>query len=299
MAHGAVNRWDELELDYADARLVASGEVATSRQRCAARTEAFELACRQIEERGSAAPLTRATLAQLGQEYVRRTQHWSRRTVSRDHPPVAAFVIGAVGLALPVVLIAAMGMGHERSSLGGHQVEHHAGWERLWPVALMSAPVALPCGWLLLRSIWAGSGAGGRARVRQVATVVGGLACMGAAVAVPVMVGRVAALADARWWPAALISLALGLVGVTLLRRWAQGAGQREMALPETLLARQCPDCAERLDGASPAIKRELVGGVDIGPRACPHCASPWPLVPPPVGVVDRGLEPGGVVPAS
>ncbi len=26
----------------------------------------------------------------------------------------------------------------------------------------------------------------------------------------------------------------------------------------------------------------EHTGGVDVGPRACPECGVPWPLVPPP-----------------
>ena len=44
---------------------------------------------------------------------------------------------------------------------------------------------------------------------------------------------------------------------------------------------RLCPDCGYDLNGVPPAFEKDERG--IIGPKICPECASPWPLVPPPV----------------
>lgn len=45
---------------------------------------------------------------------------------------------------------------------------------------------------------------------------------------------------------------------------------------------RRCPDCGYDLTGAPPAIDPTRLAGADVGPRLCPECGSPWPLLPPP-----------------
>lgn len=44
---------------------------------------------------------------------------------------------------------------------------------------------------------------------------------------------------------------------------------------------RQCPDCGQDLTGCPPAIKPAYMDSMDVGPRVCPECAAPWPLLPP------------------
>lgn len=43
-----------------------------------------------------------------------------------------------------------------------------------------------------------------------------------------------------------------------------------------------CPDCEYDLTGCPEAIEPGWVEGVSIGPRRCPECSAPWPLLPPP-----------------
>lgn len=276
MRPASISKWDKLNLAWGGPHASSRGQAhGTDVLRCAARIESFELATRQIEDRGTGSPLVRAALAQLGEEYQRRAGYWSARRVSEDHPPAVAFIIGVVGLVLPLVLIASVLLTMPaRSDLGG------AGrWERLWPVLLMSVPLAVPSGWLLVRALWKGGHWG----------VLGGL-CLSLAVALPVAVARIEVLAPLRGPLVWTIATSLAVVGAWTIWNWLQRGNKREVTLPESIRARICPDCGLRLDTAAPAIKRELMGGVDIGPRSCPRCASPWPLVPPPAGLIDREM---------
>lgn len=50
--------------------------------------------------------------------------------------------------------------------------------------------------------------------------------------------------------------------------------------LRRTLRDRCCPDCGYDLVTVKPAFEPSMLHV--IGPRACPECGSPWPLVPPP-----------------
>jgi hypothetical protein len=61
-------------------------------------------------------------------------------------------------------------------------------------------------------------------------------------------------------------------------RRWL-GFGTTA-ALQRTLRNRCCPDCGYDLVTVKPAFEPSMLHV--IGPRACPECGSPWPLVPPP-----------------
>lgn len=51
----------------------------------------------------------------------------------------------------------------------------------------------------------------------------------------------------------------------------------------EVLSRRICPDCGYRLGDLRCEINPDEVHGLWIGPRACPECGSPWPMIPPPV----------------
>lgn len=66
----------------------------------------------------------------------------------------------------------------------------------------------------------------------------------------------------------ALILLALPLHARTRARR---------ARLTRSLRDRACPDCNYNLAGAPEGLPGSLAG-----PRTCPECGAPWPLVPPP-----------------
>lgn len=44
-----------------------------------------------------------------------------------------------------------------------------------------------------------------------------------------------------------------------------------------------CPDCEYDLSGVPGAFDVKATANVPVGPRRCPECGCPWPLVPPPV----------------
>lgn len=44
---------------------------------------------------------------------------------------------------------------------------------------------------------------------------------------------------------------------------------------------RRCVDCNHDLRGVASAFPADQMEGTNIGPRACPKCGTPWPLVPP------------------
>lgn len=89
-------------------------------------------------------------------------------------------------------------------------------------------------------------------------------------------------LASLRWWPAALLTapLLLPLTWTTLTT--VVRLSVPRPTLEQALRSRQCPDCATPLTGAREAIEPALVEGASFGPRACPLCRRPWPLLPPP-----------------
>jgi hypothetical protein len=49
----------------------------------------------------------------------------------------------------------------------------------------------------------------------------------------------------------------------------------------ERFANRCCVDCNHDLSKAASALPVEPMEGTNIGPRACPNCGTPWPLVPP------------------
>lgn len=54
----------------------------------------------------------------------------------------------------------------------------------------------------------------------------------------------------------------------------------RQRRLHRTLTSGACPDCAYDLTGSLPAIEPSIFGGQSVGPRTCPECGVPWPLLP-------------------
>ncbi len=89
-------------------------------------------------------------------------------------------------------------------------------------------------------------------------------------------------LASLRWWPAALLA-----APILLPLTWTTLTAATRLAVPRPSLSsalrdRCCPDCAAPLDRVACAISPALVEGATLGPRACPRCRRPWPLLPPP-----------------
>ena len=89
-------------------------------------------------------------------------------------------------------------------------------------------------------------------------------------------------LAPLRWWPVALLAAPL-LLPLT----WSTLGAVAGIAIPRPSTARAlrercCPDCAAPLADEPQAIDPALVEGASFGPRACPRCRRPWPLLPPP-----------------
>jgi hypothetical protein len=92
--------------------------------------------------------------------------------------------------------------------------------------------------------------------------------------------------ASLRWWPAALLAAPM-LLPIT----WTGLGAVARLAAPQpnpgvSLRSRRCPDCGTPLEEAAHAIHPNLVEGASFGPRACPRCRRPWPLVPPPADAV-------------
>ncbi|HZW06663.1 MAG TPA: hypothetical protein VFF65_06030 [Phycisphaerales bacterium] len=89
-------------------------------------------------------------------------------------------------------------------------------------------------------------------------------------------------LAPLKWWPAALLAAPLALPMM-----WTAAESVARIAVPRPALKtalrdRRCPDCAASLSAVPDAINPSLVEDAAIGPRACPRCRRPWPLLPPP-----------------
>jgi hypothetical protein len=98
-------------------------------------------------------------------------------------------------------------------------------------------------------------------------------------------------LAPLRWWPAAVLTIPLALPSAWLLMRSVARGFRGGTGLHEALADRLCPDCGHSLGDVPPALRTELVRGVDVGPRRCPSCSSPWPMVPPPAGLPERNAQ--------
>lgn len=49
-----------------------------------------------------------------------------------------------------------------------------------------------------------------------------------------------------------------------------------------SVAAKRCCNCQYPLAGVPDAIPSRILQGVEVGPRRCPECGAPWPLVPPP-----------------
>lgn len=209
-----VSSWDRLDLVYSDLHETVRGpSAAAAAIRAGARCERYEYACRALEDRGPNDILLQTQLQELAEDYARRVKHWSGRPINHDHPPALGVFIAAVGFIGPLALIAAVGADDRLAPL------------RWWPAAVLTAPLALPSAWLLVRSV-----------IR-------------------------------------------GFAGIA--------------NLDDALNDRLCPDCGHPLGDQQPALRSELVAGVDVGPRRCPKCATPWPLLPPPAGLVERDPETG------
>jgi hypothetical protein len=225
-----------------------------------------------------ASPLVRANLEQLGHEYTRRVEHWSKRRVLGERaPPQAMMIIAAVGLVGPLALASAVGVSEGLASLRG------------WPMVMVTAPLALPSAWYLARSMWQWLRWGGLG----VVSVILGLILLG----LRPPTGWAAWLGAVPWgeWSERGVAVALILLGMLVMRHFIKRRRERFAStnLITSMVSRTCPDCGAHLMDAPPGIKRDLVAGFDIGPRACPSCLAPWPLLPPPVGLRERNDDPG------
>lgn len=101
-------------------------------------------------------------------------------------------------------------------------------------------------------------------------------------------------LASLRWWPAALLA-----APILLPLTWTTLTTATRLAVPRPSLGgalrdRCCPDCAAPLIGVACAIDPSLVEGAILGPRGCPRCRRPWPLLPPPSEALRVGSGEGG-----
>jgi hypothetical protein len=95
-------------------------------------------------------------------------------------------------------------------------------------------------------------------------------------------VGRDERLATLRWWPALAMSAPLLVPSVI-----AGAFGIRRLFLPRldphlALLEGRCAQCGLDVRPFPSALPAGLLDGIIVGPRACPGCNSPWPLLPPP-----------------
>lgn len=103
--------------------------------------------------------------------------------------------------------------------------------------------------------------------------MVAGMLCM-------VVGGVMSGLSFVRAWPTSpcLIPVAMvaclassGFIASRLLGR-----------LSESVDGSLCPDCEYELNSVPGALPIAASAGVPIGPRRCPECGCPWPLIPPP-----------------
>lgn len=76
--------------------------------------------------------------------------------------------------------------------------------------------------------------------------------------------------------------IALGLIPLAVALSLALIGRDRVHRFIHAIDHRRCPDCGYDLTGAPPAIDPTRLAGADVGPRLCPECGSPWPLLPPP-----------------
>jgi hypothetical protein len=53
-------------------------------------------------------------------------------------------------------------------------------------------------------------------------------------------------------------------------------------SLMDAIEHRACPACGYDLNGSPDGIEPDLVLDTRTGPRVCPECGTPWPLLPPP-----------------
>ncbi|HZW10725.1 MAG TPA: hypothetical protein VFF69_12545 [Phycisphaerales bacterium] len=95
--------------------------------------------------------------------------------------------------------------------------------------------------------------------------------------------GAVVLIAFAAWRGSAGMALAAAVgvaASVAVHVRAARRAGRPELG--EALARGLCPDCGYELGGLPPALPREVLAGLDVGPASCPECGGRWPRVPPP-----------------
>ncbi|CAG1005443.1 hypothetical protein PHYC_03231 [Phycisphaerales bacterium] len=76
-----------------------------------------------------------------------------------------------------------------------------------------------------------------------------------------------------------LASAGVGVLLLLLILYFHRG----RQSAADVLARRICPDCGYRLFDLRCEINLDEIHGLWIGPRACPECGSPWPMVPPPV----------------
>lgn len=75
------------------------------------------------------------------------------------------------------------------------------------------------------------------------------------------------------------IVMAIVAVLIYALVRWRRGRRTPAEKLKESI----CMDCGYSLAETKPAIAAKDLDGLWVGPRACPECGAPWPMLPPPV----------------
>lgn len=81
-----------------------------------------------------------------------------------------------------------------------------------------------------------------------------------------------------RWAPYAGIAL-FGATSILAILR----VGRAQEQLLAGAGSGRCVDCGYDLRETRPAIVPNDLDGQWIGPRACPECGAPWPMLPPPV----------------
>jgi hypothetical protein len=86
--------------------------------------------------------------------------------------------------------------------------------------------------------------------------------------------------------PAPVLAAGLwAMVADALYCKWrgVSRSGYRSSTVSQVLAKKACVDCDYDLSGALPGIDPQRLAGSDVGPRVCPECKSPWPLLPPSV----------------
>ncbi len=75
--------------------------------------------------------------------------------------------------------------------------------------------------------------------------------------------------------------LVLAAGSVAAIVGWQMQSNARRRSALEL---RKCLSCSYLLTGLASAVDPGQCHGIDFGPRTCPECGRPWPMVPGPDG---------------